>query len=1484
MNKNYFIKKIVTTMLLLGMVLLGALQANSQSVKSNVKNPNEIEEKVEGISEQLGQDLLINKMISKAESKLFVSHYASLMTDIKADLYKNIQDDSINDGNVGRYIKIMDARLSALYDQYKALPLEEQRFGGTEQVEANPSTVITWPGACESSCNNTDFSAGTLANWMTCYSKVTTATTSGPFTIANPTCTGILAGTTSNSVYPTTKLPQVQIVTAASGNDPVCGAFIPQLCNNPNFTGTSDVEIGDYNNPNYGVGILEQQFTVTPANCDFTYWYAVVLENPSGHGHYGQPFFNVFMYDQAGNLIPFCGNYAVTADSASAQGNFKGFYYAPSGDTCYCRPWTQVFVPLKAYIGQCVTIKVVTADCYAGGHFGYGYFAAKCASLGIITSSPTFCGNPITLTGPTGGAAYQWTGPGAGCMTPAAGNTQTITVNCPGKYTCIVYSYIGAACADTVDTVITSSTATAPKPFFSADTVCVGNPTQFTNLTTGGNPATNQYVWTFQGGTTSSAVNPTFTFPAAGSYPATYTVTLQALNGGCGGDTTLNVVVNGPPTAGFSAPNVCQNSQTLFTNTSTGTATFKWSFGDGSTSSSPSPQHTYATCGTYTVTLVAGVAPCVDSAKNTITVYPNPTPVFTASPVCLGSNTVFTDGTTVGCGGTEASWSWIFGDPGSGAGNTSTAQNPTHVFADTGCYSVSFKITTNNGCADSVTKPVCIVGPPTPKFTSSPVCLGLPTVFTNQTVPATSTSKWSFGDPANGTSTATNPTYTYTTAGTYTVKLISTSGAGCVDSTTSTVTVNPPPTAGFTADTVCLGNPTAFKDTSHGGTSYSWSFGDAAKGTSAVQNPTYTYATSGTFQVKEVVTTASGCKDSITLPVVVNPAPTATIVVPPVCLGNPSVFTLTPSEPCSYSWTMGDGVGTSTAQNPSYTYSTNGSYTATVILTSTTGSCPGKATAVAIVNPIPVANFSAPAVCQDVSAVFKDLSTVANNPAPQAIKTWAWSFGDGGTSTVQNPSHHYAACGTYNVTLAVTTVAGCTHDTTLPIIINPVPAPNFTVTSVCKGFITNFTDKSTIGCGDSITKWNWNFGDGSGASTLQNPTHTYPGSGTFNATLTVTSSNGCDSSISLPVIVYPIPVPAFTASQPCFGTPTNFTDNSTVTGGSISAENWTFGDGTAGTGATTSHTYPAAGTYNVELIVTSNHGCIDSITQPVIINPIPVPLFASDTVGCTPLCVTDTDKSSVAAINGSNINQWLWNFGDGSNDSSSTVAQPNHCYTKPGTYSVTLTVTTNHGCTATLVRPNYVTAWPLPVACFTANPTTLQTLTDSTVYFTDCSSGNPVRWLWETFGDQCDSIDSTQNTVHTYQQSCTHSFQDTGTYCTKLIVTNKFGCKDSTTNCIHIGPMWTFYVPNAFTPNNDGLNDGFIPKAVGVISFQMWIFDRWGQMLYHCTSLTQPWDGTVHTGPTSGQECQEDTYVWLVEFTDVFRNSHREVGRVTIIR
>jgi gliding motility-associated-like protein len=120
-------------------------------------------------------------------------------------------------------------------------------------------------------------------------------------------------------------------------------------------------------------------------------------------------------------------------------------------------------------------------------------------------------------------------------------------------------------------------------------------------------------------------------------------------------------------------------------------------------------------------------------------------------------------------------------------------------------------------------------------------------------------------------------------------------------------------------------------------------------------------------------------------------------------------------------------------------------------------------------------------------------------------------------------------------------------------------------------------------------------------------------------------------------------------------------------------------------------------------------------------------------------------------------------------------------------------------------------------------------------------------------------------------------------YCVNLQVTNLHGCKADTTKCLEIEPFFVIYVPNAFTPNGNGVNDYFTAKGVGILTYEMWIFDRWGMQIFHTTSMTPGWDGKVQNG-ASGEIAEEDTYVWLIQVTDVFHKDHKYIGRVTLIK
>jgi gliding motility-associated-like protein len=266
---------------------------------------------------------------------------------------------------------------------------------------------------------------------------------------------------------------------------------------------------------------------------------------------------------------------------------------------------------------------------------------------------------------------------------------------------------------------------------------------------------------------------------------------------------------------------------------------------------------------------------------------------------------------------------------------------------------------------------------------------------------------------------------------------------------------------------------------------------------------------------------------------------------------------------------------------------------------------------------------------------------------------------------------------------------------------------------------------------------------------------------------------------------------------------------------------------------------------------------------------LPVVLFKADTLnGCSPLCVNFADMTTIPS---GTLSTWAWTFGD---DSTSNKQNPNHCYTNPGIYSVGLTVTSDSGCTANLNVANMINVYSHPVAAFTASPQPA-TILEPTVQFTDKSTDNYgiVSWQW-VFNDPADGTSTLENPAYTYT--------DTGTYCAQLVVINKFGCTDTITQCEIIQPFFTLYIPNAFTPNGDGLNDIFQVKGNFICGFQMYIFDRWGMQLYYTEDINKGWDGTVNGGSNI---VQEDSYVYLINAIDCISHAkHQYLGKITVVK
>lgn len=793
------------------------------------------------------------------------------------------------------------------------------------------------------------------------------------------------------------------------------------------------------------------------------------------------------------------------------------------------------------------------------------------------------------------------------------------------------------------------------------------------------------------------------------------------------------------------------------------------------------------------------------------------------------------------------------------AGNYTYTVNDAFCRTYTGTATISANPVTTFSAASGVGNDVLVNG----------VCANVAAQFTDNSTTSSgsiTTWDWDFGD--GGTDNTQNPSHTYTTDGTYNVRLITVTDEGCTDTITVPVTVHPLPVASFTATDECLNVPNTFTDASvvSSGTiaSWDWDFGDS--NTSVSQNPSNSYTADGTYTTTLNVTSDMGCNNAtaFTDNVVVYPLPVADFITSDFCPNVQGNFTnqstVSSGTVAGWTWDFDDASPTSNLQSPAHTYAASASYNVNLVVTTNNG-CTDDTTKIVFVNPTPVAEFSATDVCVTQSSVFSDLSSVVN---PSVITDWAWDVLNNGSIeyTTQNASHIFPAEGTFDVLLSVISTGGCIDDTLISVTVFPGAVADFIATNECLNVANVFTDQSTVTSG-TITNWDWSFADG-GTDNTPNPTHTYSTEGNRTVTLTVTSDNGCTSTFSAPVIVYPLPAADFTATSVCEGLATNFTDQSTVSSGDMATWSWNFGDATIAAAQSPAHTYLTAGNYTVQLNIVSDQGCLDSIVNPVTVHPLPVVDFeVVPDAGCMPLLVALNDLSSIAT--GANA-AWDWKI---ENLFSSSQQNTNYTLENAGLYDVTLTVTSDMGCSTSLTRNDFITVHPKPFPEFAFTPTVTEILYPE-ITFTDLSGGNPVQWNWQ-FGTG--DISTIQNPVYSYA--------DTGIFTVTFEVLNEFGCSDTIEHTLVILPSFTIYVPNAFTPDGNGLNDVFLPDGIGWSDYELRIFSRWGQQVFESFDPAVGWDGTIR-GNT--EVAAPDVYVWRIFVRDNHKREQDFIGNVTLVR
>jgi len=675
---------------------------------------------------------------------------------------------------------------------------------------------------------------------------------------------------------------------------------------------------------------------------------------------------------------------------------------------------------------------------------------------------------------------------------------------------------------------------------------------------------------------------------------------------------------------------------------------------------------------------------------------------FTANPTSGAAplTVQFTDTST-----TEWSvWTWDFGD-----GGSSVIKNPSHVYETPGTYTVKMTVGSMSGTY-TVTKDNYITvtqsGGIVADFTATPTSGTAPLTvqFTDTSTGSPTMWAWDFGDGTTEGMIA-NPSHTYQNAGTYTVKLTASSATGGSSTKTKegyiTVTQSGGIVANFTAAPTSGTAPLTvqFTDTSTGGpTMWSWDFGDGTT-EGMLANPSHTYQNAGTYTVKLTASSATGGSSTKIREgyITVSPSgsgPTAAFTVDKRSGPKPLTVQFTDQStggPTMWAWDFGDG-GTSMVASPSYTYQEAGVYTVSLTASNTAGSdTKTEKDYISVTGdiPPPVAMFEATPLSGSapLTVQFTDLSI-----GPPT--SYAWDFGDGGTSTEANPSHVYSAGGTYTVKLTVKNSGGShtmTRENYISVGGSGIIADfSGTPTSGTVPLTVQFTDLSTGG----PTMWAWDFGDG-GTSTVASPSYTYQTPGTYTVKLTASSQTGGTSTKVKEGYITVSPAGGIVADFS--GTPTSgtvpltvqFTDLST---GGPTMWAWDFGDGGTSMVASPSYTYQTPGTYTVKLTASSQTGGTSTKVREGYITVSPSGGIIADFVGTptsgnAPLTVQFSDRSQGGPT------MWSWVFGDGG---TALVANPVHVYQQPGKYTVSLTAS-NQASSNTAVKTDYVTASSGPV-------------------------------------------------------------------------------------------------------------------------------------------------------------------------------------------
>lgn len=1144
----------------------------------------------------------------------------------------------------------------------------------------------------------------------------------------------------------------------------------------------------------------------------------------------------------------------------------------------------------------------------------------------------------------------------------------------------VTLSNIFGTCASSVSKTITVNPVPPAVPFpMTTQTSCSGFTVTATDLST-----TNytrawdpQYVVTAQPNAFIPGPDPSTTFANTYSYNTLYSVALRLTNAaGCTTLITEPISLNKTPPGIYQNPSGPSGScnqpvtKTFAINYNGTLQSYSWDFGDGTTSTAASPTHTWTNPGIYATVLHyvdAGGCPGTTNIIYTEIDQPIPTLTFSASPttVCVGTQLNFTNNlNTVN----PSNYAWDYGD------GTGTTGLNFHIYTTPGVYTVTLTASDAAGCTAKTTQTnyITVLAPPGAYIGHANTCTNRSLVtFTYNSTNASSLA-WTFGDGQSQTTSGSvgQVQHSYAQTGIYYLSLTASNGVCTITNSDIVQVLTKQQPVLSALNSVCVDgalnvqlaigrNPWALSS----GTNYDYTpqfyyaDGTPFNGTVGYTNPYSPYNngafgwTLNGFQAGEsglyVVTTSSGfnCTDQsnvIPLTIKGTATPALTVVSNAACYQQPVVLqdasTVGPGNSIlSGTWNFGDGQTQPLAVGGqvSHVYSNPGAYTVSLTINDA-GGCQVTSNAnVGTVRALgPKAYFypSAMTMLYGTTAYFYN----STNAYGLGAVNYSWDFGDGLTSTLANPSHSYAAPGSYTVTLSASNPAGgCSSSYAVTVVVQPYNPHFQTYTSYvtggkCPPVLAQFQNSSY-----GYSSIAWDFGDGSTAGNVSSPSHVYAKPGTYTVTLSLYGPGGLQAQYT-DVVNVRAPASTVAALTPavCLGQTTSL--KATAQGALTYL--FDYGDGNVGSGgaATVSHVYAAAGTYAVALVATDTVGCAVAATAPaaVTVNPLPVlaisPLApvacqgssvrlstsGALTYSWTP--ATGLDAANVGSVLASPVVSTFYtvtgidaNGCSGLDTVTVKVVQPEHLALSPDTASLCAGDSLALHASGTddyrwvfdvsglssvdvgsvvAVPPaslRYTVVGSDAYACFhdtLSVPVTVlplpavdagpsvEVLDGAPVDLLATGSADIVSWQW-TPPDYLSCDDCAQPV-------CTPKKPEVYT----VRVVNDVGCSAKDTMSVKlICESARVRIPEAFSPNNDGHNDRFDILGIGLVDHLV-IFDRWGARVFersnfYTADLSSQWDGSFH-----GQPAPAGTYVYFVEMSCPTGGGFTRKGTVVLVR